>query len=72
MGDISALVASDAAVRSESVFDVEQVLKELTTLEKIDLLAGKTNLYLLPTFSYLQDFNDTRRRFLAHKGHSST
>jgi hypothetical protein len=36
MGDISSFLSED-----KSLFDVEQVLKELTTLEKIDLLAGK-------------------------------
>ncbi|WAO91593.1 Beta-glucosidase [Fusarium falciforme] len=35
MGDISSFLSED-----KSLFDVEQVLKELTTLEKIDLLAG--------------------------------
>lgn len=72
MGDISALYAPDAGARSEPVFDVEKVLEELTTLEKIDLLAGKINSFFFSTLSHLQDFNDTRCRFLAHKGHSST
>jgi len=39
MGDISSFLSEE-----KSLFDVEQVLKELTTNEKIDLLAGKYTL----------------------------
>ncbi|KAF5962400.1 glycoside hydrolase family 3 [Fusarium bulbicola] len=40
MGDISALQTVEEHAQHELGLDVEQVLKQLTTIEKIDLLAG--------------------------------